>query len=193
MAHTGKQHGALLLRNIGFAVAAACFCVLPAERAAGQASEYQVKTAYMYQFLNFVVWPASAFPANDSPFEICILGADPFGAELDNMVRGKQVRGRSVHVQRLASPPSARRCHILFIAVSERTRLAWILEAVSGLPLLTVSELRDFEQQGGMVRFVVEHDNVRLRINPDSSAAAGVEISSKLLGVSTVVHGRSGG
>jgi hypothetical protein len=147
----------------------------------------------MYQFLNFVVWPASAFPANDSPFEICILGADPFGAELDNMVRGKQVRGRSVHVQRLASPPSARRCHILFIAVSERTRLAWILEAVSGLPLLTVSELRDFEQQGGMVRFVVEHDNVRLRINPDSSAAAGVEISSKLLGVSTVVHGRSGG
>ena len=152
-----------------------------------------MKAAYLYQFLNFVIWPASAFPANDSPFEICILGIDLFGAELDNTVRGKQVRGRSVRVQHLTSPPSGRTRHILFIAATERTRLAWILEAVSRSPLLTVSELRDFENQGGMVRFVPEHNNVRLRINPDSSAAAGVEISSKLLGVSTVVHGRNGG
>lgn len=191
MAHDRKNN-ARWLRTIGLIAAAACFSVMPLRRAVAQAGEYQVKAAYLYQFLNFVVWPGHAFLAPDSPYEICILGTDPFGAELDNTVRGKQVRGRSVHVQRLGSPASARHCQILFIAASERTRLPWILEAVAGLPLLTVSELRDFEDRGGMVRFVVEHDNVRLRVNPDSSAAVGVQISSKLLSVSTVVRSRGG-
>jgi hypothetical protein len=146
----------------------------------------------LYQFLHFVVWPDSAFRAPDSPYEICILGTDPLGADLDNTIRGKQVRGRSVRAQRLTSPASAGRCQILFIAASERARLPWILEAVAGLPLLTVSELREFEEQGGMVRFVVERDTVRLRINPHSSAAVGVQISSKLLSVATVVSGHGG-
>ena len=187
-----RNHNARRLRIVALMATAACLCIMPVRRAAAQAGEYQVKAAYLYQFLNFVAWPGHAFQTPDSPYEICILGADPFGADLDNTVRGKQVRGRPVHVQRLGTPASARHCQILFIAASERTRLPWILEAVAGLPLLTVSELRDFEEHGGMVRFVVEHDTVRLRINPDSSAAVGVQISSKLLSVSTVVRGRGG-
>jgi YfiR/HmsC-like len=172
----------------------ALFCMLRAHAASDhEASEYQVKAAYLYQFLNFVSWPESATPAPNTPFQICVLGVDPFAADLDNIVRGKRVHGHYVHVQRMSSPSSTRGCHILFISASERNRLALVLEAVAGLPLLTVSELQDFERKGGMIRFVLEHENVRLRINPDTSAAAGLQISAKLLAVATVVRGHGGG
>ena len=158
-----------------------------------EASEYQVKAAYLCQFLNFVSWPESAVPAPNGSYQICVLGVDPFASDLDNTVRGKRVHGRHVRVQRLATASSARGCHILFISTSERTRLGLILDTISKLPLLTVSELQDFEGKGGMIRFVLEHDNVRLRINPDTSAAAGLQISAKLLAVATVVRGHGGG
>jgi YfiR/HmsC-like len=161
---------------------------LPA--AAQGAGEYQVKAAYLYQFLNFVEWPERAFANAGASFEICVMGADPFGSDLDNTVRGKRVRGRPVHVQRIAAQVEGKSCHVLFIAASERTRLSRILEAVASRPLLTVSELPGFEEQGGIIRFVVEHDNVRLRINPNNGAAAGLQISAKLLSVATVVRSR---
>jgi hypothetical protein len=157
-----------------------------------QVSEYQVKAAYLYQFLNFVEWPPRSAGAADASYEICILGIDPFGSDLDAAVQGKHVRGRAVHVQRIAAVDGATRCHVLFVAASERPRLSWILDSVSGQPLLTVGEVREFEEQGGMVRFVVQHDNVRLHINPDAAGAAGLQISSKLLAVATVVKKGSG-
>ncbi len=164
--------------------------VWPAPARTQQVGEYQVKAAYLYQFLNFVDWPQHAFRDAAAPFEICVIGTDPFGSDLDNTVAGKQVGGRRVQVRRLAGIASAKDCHILFIAASERARISWILDAVAGQPLLTVSELRDFEEQNGIVRFVLERDNVRLRINAAAAAANGLQISSKLLSVATVVRRR---
>lgn len=170
--------------------AAGCF-TRPA--AAQRVSEYQVKAAYLYQFLNFVQWPQGAFRTSEDAFEICLLGNDPFGRDLDRIVEGKQVRGRRVQVQRLGGTAWPNHCHVLFIAVSERPRLSWILDSVARQPLLTVSELREFEEQGGMIRFVVESDNVRLHINPRAANDAGLQISSKLLSVAAVVVKSNGG
>jgi len=151
------------------------------------ASEYQVKAAYLYQFLNFVDWPESAFRDANDPFEICILGIDPFGSDLDRIIQNKQVRGRAIHVRRSSASARPTRCHIVFIAETERTRMQWILESVSGQSVLTVGELPAFEENGGMFRFVIERDSVRLRINAHSATQAGLRISSRLLSVATLV------
>lgn len=161
---------------------------LPAQ----EASEYQVKAAYLYHFLNFVDWPSFAFDGAE-PVNICVVGNDPFGNDLDEIVRDKRVGGRGVQVRRFTGTAAGKKCHILFIADSESNRVGSILETVAGTPVLTVADLAGFETRGGMIRFVVEHDNVRLRINPDSATAAGLLISAKLLSVSTVVHARKGG
>ncbi len=154
---------------------------------AQRASEYQVKAAYLYHFLNFVEWPEAAFHGPAAPFEICVYGNDPFGSELDHAVDKKRVRGRSIHVRRSTGPAPPNGCHILFISESERPRLPWILDSVAKQPSLTVSEVPAFEQNGGMVRFVVQNESVRLRINSQSASDAGLKISSRLLSVATLV------
>ncbi|MGH9611632.1 MAG: YfiR family protein, partial [Bryobacteraceae bacterium] len=72
-----------------------------ASRAADAPLEYQVKAAFLLNFTKFVEWPAAAFAASDSPIAICVLGDDPFGGALDQIVEGEVVNGRKLVIQRV--------------------------------------------------------------------------------------------
>ncbi|MEO7347924.1 MAG: YfiR family protein, partial [Opitutaceae bacterium] len=56
--------------------------------------EYKVKAAFLFNFAQFVEWPAQAFRPADAPLVIGILGDDPFGPYLDELVRGEKVGKR---------------------------------------------------------------------------------------------------
>src|SRR5437867_1187382 len=51
--------------------------------------EYQVKAVFLFNFAQFVEWPPAAFADDKSPIVIGILGDDPFGAYLDEVVRAE--------------------------------------------------------------------------------------------------------
>ncbi len=72
-------------------------------RGTGPHSEYQVKAAFLLNFTKFIDWPQSEA---GSPFGICIVGDDPFGLVLDQMVEGETFQGRKLAVQR-GAPPGA--------------------------------------------------------------------------------------
>src|SRR6185295_17077931 len=62
--------------------------------AAPAPSEYQVKAVFLFNFTQFVDWPAQSFADARAPFVIGVLGRDPFGSALDEAVRGETVNGR---------------------------------------------------------------------------------------------------
>jgi len=86
--------------------------------------EYQVKAAFLYNFAKFVEWPAGTFASSNDPIGICIVGQNPFGSALENMVQGKKVGDRAFAVRRLPDTQQASQCQILFIGAGEwkRTR-----------------------------------------------------------------------
>src|SRR5689334_16419660 len=86
--------------------------------------EYQLKAVFLFNFTQFVEWPPQAFADANSPLVIGVLGDDPFGAYLDETVRGETVNGRPLTVQRYASVEEASKCHVLFISHSEAARQA---------------------------------------------------------------------
>jgi len=47
---------------------------------AEEALDAAVKATYLYKLAPFVDWPPASFPAPDSPFDLCIVGDDPFSA-----------------------------------------------------------------------------------------------------------------
>ena len=81
--------------------------------------EYDVKAAFLYNFITFTDWPAAAFSGPDSPYVIGVLGEDPFGAALDEIVKGEQIKGRPLVVRRFKRIEDVHHCHILFISSSE--------------------------------------------------------------------------
>lgn len=174
---------ALLRRGLAAVLLLALPLVAPAANAAnaGQGLEYQLKAAFLYNFVKFVEWPAEAFNGERSPLSICVYGADPFGDTLDNVVRGETVGERGLLVQRPDSLDDLRDCHVLFVSRSERGRMPEILARVAGEPVLTVGDADGFLKAGGVINFVLEENKVRFLINPEAAERNRLKISSKLL------------
>ena len=152
-----------------------------------RASEYQVKAVFLFNFAQFVDWPADAFPDSTTPLAICVLGDDPFGAALDETVRDERRGGRRFQVRRYTNVDEIKACHILFISRSEGGRPAGILAGLKGRPILTVSDADRFAERGGMIRFVSDRNRIRLQLNLDAAEAAHLTISSKLLRVAEII------
>lgn len=151
--------------------------------------EYVVKAAYLYKFTPFVEWPASAFAAPSSPFNVCVLGADPFGSNLDQVLAGHQVGEHAVHVRRLQTANQADECQILYVAAS-RAQVEAALSKVKGAPVLTVTE-QSLGVSGAMVQFYVRAGHVRFTLDPTAAATNGMMISAKLLSLAAALQAGS--
>ena len=144
-------------------------------------AEYDLKAAFLFNFTQFVEWPVEAFSGATEPFTIGILGDDPFGHTLDEVVAGETVRNRKLVVRRYRTVEQIEACHILFISSSETSRLGHIIERLGRRSVLTVGETRDFTTHSGMIAFDLSKRRLRLRVNVAAATDAGLTISSKLL------------
>jgi YfiR/HmsC-like len=154
-------------------------------------TESQVKAAYLFNFGRFVRWPATV--GQNNTLQICILGKNPFGSVLDATVKGETIEGKSVTARAIPTLQEAAGCHILFITVSEESRLNAILSAAKQQRLLTVSDIPRFAERGGMIQFVTQEDRIRFAVNVGPIEEAGLTVSSQLLKVATKVISKSGG
>jgi hypothetical protein len=165
----------------------------PAVSAVAEApGEYQVKAVFVFNFSHFVDWPAKSLASPGDPFIIGILGDDPFGARIDEAVRGEQINGHPLVVRRFHRVDEAGECRILFIAPSEGARLSHIVAAMNHSSTLTVSDLARSAERGVMIQFVTENNRIRLRINVESAHAAGLTINSNLLRPAEIVSTTGG-
>lgn len=155
--------------------------------AAAPVSEYELKAAFLYNFTKFVDWPPKAFPVADGPIVIGIVGQDPFGKTIDDLVRGEVVHDRAIIVKRVPLDGDIRTCHVLFISRSERAQLPGLLSQLKDSSVLTVSDMDHFADQGGMVDLVLENKAVKIEINPAAAERAGLQMSSKLLRLARLV------
>lgn len=155
---------------------------------AAAVSEYQVKAAFLLNFGKFVEWPPESF-AEDRTLQICVLGEDPFGEDLDATLSGRSVGRNPVKPHRVASPAAARSCEIVFVSRSERHRTDEIVAALRGRPVLLVGEVERFARRGGMINFVEVDQKIRFEINEEAAKRAGLRISSQLLKLATIVEG----
>jgi hypothetical protein len=175
------NRGTLLCLMVGLGLDPALFC-----QETNGSLEYQVKAAFLLNFTKFIEWPASAFQQADSPISICILGVDPFGSALDQILSGELVNGRRVVAQRIKSAPPPQACHALFVSRPEKD--GGKIPPGLGPGVLTVGEGEGFIRDGGMIAFVIENRRVRFEINRATAENAGLKLSSKLLSVAKVVQ-----
>jgi hypothetical protein len=152
--------------------------------------EYQVKAVFLLNFTKFIEWPAAVFELPESPVSICILGEDPFGATINQIVKGEVVNGRKVVVQRISHAPAPKSCQVLFWGRTEGAATRPLPDMGPGV--LTVGEGETFARQGGMIAFVIDNRRVRFDVNQAAAERAGLKISSKLLSVARDVQSKAG-
>jgi YfiR/HmsC-like len=154
-------------------------------------TEYQVKAAYLFNFLKFVEWPDDKDA--QGRWVIGVAGSSPIADDLTQLVSAKSVLGRELEIRNFQPAEDMRGCNILFISGSERKRLPSILAGLRGSSVLTVADMDNFVESGGMIQFVMEDSRVRLAIDVGATSHARLKVSSKLLSLARAVTGAEGG
>ena len=142
-----------------------------------QQIEYRIKTAFLYNFSRFVVWPESAMQEH-SEFSLCTPGETLFAEQLDTLI-GKAAHNKAIVVKRFSQLQEVLHCKLVFIG--EKQDLSETLWILQGQPVLTVSNIAGFTENAGMVQFHLPDHKVRFRTNADAATRAGLTVNSKLL------------
>ncbi len=154
---------------------------------AEQASEYQLKAAFVCGLPRFTTWPSGAFLDATDPLRIAVVGQDPFGSILENVSAAQTFEGRRTEIVRVPDLDHLPLCQVLFVAgnapltADARRKLA--------LPgVITIGESPNFATSGGIVRLYVDGQKVKLEINTRAAQRNGLRFDAQLLSLAKLAR-----
>ncbi|MDQ1674845.1 MAG: hypothetical protein QOC98_3407 [Frankiaceae bacterium] len=163
--------------------------VLGAPQARAQLSENAVKAAFLPRFARYVTWPGPASPPAGAPFQLCVVGRDPFGQLLDRAASSELIDGHNLMVRRITSPDRAGGCQVAFVQGATPQDTTRMLLALRTQSVLTVTDARAGPQRG-IIHFTIVGGRVRFFIDDAEAAGRGLAISSRLLALAAGVRAR---
>lgn len=155
--------------------------------AQAQFTEYEVKASLIVTLANLTSWPENAFDTDpNSTFVIGILGDDPFGLIMEDIVRGRQVNKKRIVVKRASSVEELKGAHIIFISRSESNDIRRILAEIRQYKQASVltfgDNIQEFNQYGGIINFI-EGSNIRYTLNWTEANERGLNLRKQILNI----------
>jgi hypothetical protein len=161
---------------------------IPAWAQSPPSVEYQVKAAFLLNFVKFIEWPPEAFQNEKAPITLCVFGRDPFGNALEDIIRGRAVNNRAILARRINELGDLKSCQLVFVSAAEDKRLPEILNNLKDTSAIVVGEGEGFAERGGGIQFFLEGNRLRFAVNVDAVQRARLRVSSKLLALARIVH-----
>jgi hypothetical protein len=144
--------------------------------------EYQVKVAFINNFIKFIDWPDSA-----SPLIISVLGESSLTEPL-KAIENTPIKGRRLSIRPIKTLKELDASNVLFVSSSEKDQMREILRFLDNTKILTIGEVEGFCDKGGIINFTMVDNKVHFEINAEAAQKAGLTISSKLLRLATIVR-----
>lgn len=135
--------------------------------------EYTIKSAYLYNFALLTDWP----DRDSDDFKLCFYKED-LGAASD-ILKTKTIHEKQVSVTIVASPEEARECQMLFIRESEVQSGGQLIRALSGSPVLIVSETPEIADSH--ITILQERRKLAFDVSLKSLKKTDLVLSSRLL------------
>ena len=161
--------------------AATAYAQSPSQR------EYEIQAAFVYNFAKFVDWPPDRFTDESASLMLCVIGEDTFGTTLEDTVAGKTVKGRQIGIRRIDNVDDVESCHLLFVGLSESERLRQIVTRSQKANVLTVGNMAEFIESGGIINLIKKANKIRFEINLVAAERARLKLDLKLLTLASSV------
>lgn len=181
---TGRRQRLTLAAAVGLTVMGYSLFANPGHSI--KASEYDVKAAFLVSFAQFISWPEAA-ENTDKPFQIGIVGEDPFGEILDQIASRKSFKGRPIVISRFEASDTPRQCDMVFVNLPPEDAKRFCMSA-GKTPCVTIGDADMFLKHGGIIQFVMDENRVRFDINLAAAQQAGLEFQARLLRLAREVY-----
>jgi hypothetical protein len=170
---------------VAFLVGLVCADARPAAQVAE--SDYRLKAAVVHQFPQFVEWPSATW-REARRLQLCVVEPNPFGSELEQLIRGETLNGRPLAVKEIYGSDELAGCHVLFVSMRSGDPSS-VLKVTTGRPVLTIGESDGFLEDGGIILMKIVDGKVRFEVHATNAQKAGLRISSQLLSLALAVRG----
>jgi hypothetical protein len=164
-----------------FIITCTALCNASAFAQQKSASNVEDEAKVLEYIINNIIWPSNA---NSTTLNLCVLGNSPLDAF--NLVHGKNINKQVIQTHAINDVQS-NNCQIIFVSKSEKNNVKQILEDVNGKPILTISDLSDFAQQGGGVNLFMANNQPALMLNTFAIRSQALEISKSMLKILTII------
>ena len=147
-----------------------------------------MQASFVPKFPRYVAWPRTRQLARGAPYQLCVIGQDPFGQRLDAAAASERIDGHRVMVRRLSDVIGAGACHVAFVQGWQPAETGRMLFALRTQPVLTITAGSGTDR--GMIHLATIEGRVRFFINDAEAARHGLAISSRLLALAAGVTPR---
>ncbi len=168
---------------------AACAVAIAYAQTPAELSEYDLKTAFLYQFTLYVEWPAERLGATNEPLVFGVVGADEMANNLQQLT-ASNVQGHPIEVRELAPGADVSDLHVLFVTKEQEANSAGMLRAAVANSVLAVTENASGLPQNSVINFALVDGKVRFDVSLTNAQTADLEISSRLLQIARSVAGQ---
>ncbi len=167
------------------------FLTVPVVFAAGQAdaAEFRVKAAMLYKFLGYIEWPAEAFPSDNSPYIIAVIGADAIAAELREIARHRTVRDRRIVVAEIDTAEAlAGNMHMLFMGNDEEVPREQAAKHAEKYSIVTVTENPTGLGKNSVINLRVADGRITFDVSLAATEERNLKVSARMLAVASSVQ-----
>ena len=149
-------------------------------------SVHALKSLFLFNFINYIQWPAQAFENKRTAILYCVSGNLRVFKNLRSVLKDEYFKKQKLKVRQVNSIQEMKGCQIVFFGASNTYKTGSVLKSLAEQHILTIGEEPGFLAQGGMINLDYINNHVVIEINLHNVKQAQLKISSKLLRLSKV-------
>ena len=138
-------------------------------------NEDYIKALYLINLSQFVSWENT-----EQHLEICVVGGAELNAQLFQISKNTGL-SNVLAIKSRESSSDLKSCNIVYISQTAELEIQQILYKVSTYPILTVSDIKDFINQDGMVGLSSINNTIKIEINNTLLKKKGISADPELL------------
>lgn len=144
--------------------------------------KYQIMAGYLLHLPSYIRGPAT-----QKLTRICIVGTDPFGRFIDEMIELRAAKNEVTPIvtRRFSVGAEISDCHLVFVSRNDVGPAFW--DSIPANHALLVSDDPDFTRHGGIISFYDENNCIRMEINLARAREIKLDVSSRLLKLARIV------
>lgn len=146
--------------------------------------EHEIHAAMLFNFIKYVQWPDEG-TAGD--FVVGVMGEDNVFNTLKAWYDGKPKGSKKYVVKKIASADEAATCHVVYLGKSKSKEFDNIKAAVSGKPVLTVTDGSGLGQKGSCINFRVIDGKLKWELNQATFTSSNLKVSGQLASMSILI------
>jgi hypothetical protein len=148
--------------------------------------EARIQAVLMLRMVKFVDWPADSLAAGEA-LTFCTWGDSDTEVALQAL-QGQQVRDHSIVVRKLRPTLDTQGCHVIYVSDEVKDVNPTVLYGSGSRAVLTISDMLDFNQRGGIIKLVRQSNRIGFDIQLRYAREHNLQIGAPLLELARVVN-----